>query len=152
VGRRSACRNASTTIGTSFGWGQTVVPRGGRIDIATRWRFDEAGHPGKAGQKKGLEFVAFRHRQAGHVIEGVERFLNHDDVYDALSLPEEEREAAVKRELAVSPYARSILSFGKARELAGLSKRAFHALLGDQKIERHYTGTEFDEDIEYARG
>jgi len=75
-----------------------------------------------------------------------------DDIYDALSLPEEKRDAAVKRELAVSLYAQGILSFGKARELAGLSKRAFHDLLGDRKIERHYTGTELDEDIEYARG
>jgi predicted HTH domain antitoxin len=29
---------------------------------------------------------------------------------------------------------------------------AFHRLLGERRIERHYTGEELDEDIECARG
>ena len=74
-----------------------------------------------------------------------------DDVYDALELPEEEREAAVRQELAVSLYDRGVLSFGKARALADLSKLEFHRLLGERKIPRHYTAEEFDEDVEYAR-
>ena len=41
-------------------------------------------------------------------------------VYLALRLPEEEREMCLLVELAVSLYQRNILSFGKARELAGL--------------------------------
>lgn len=73
-----------------------------------------------------------------------------DDVYDALQLPEGERSAAIKRELAVSLYARDVLSFGKARALAGLSKREFHELLGDRAITRHYGQRELDEDLEYA--
>ena len=73
-----------------------------------------------------------------------------DDVYDALELPEGEREEAVKRELALSLYARGILSFGKARELADVSKLEFHRLLGEREISRHYTEAELDEDIEYA--
>lgn len=75
-----------------------------------------------------------------------------DDVYDALELPEGERDAAMKLELAVSLYDRGVLSFGSARELAGCSKREFHRLLGDRGVERHYTDAELDEDFGYARG
>jgi predicted HTH domain antitoxin len=75
-----------------------------------------------------------------------------DEVYEALNVPEAEREATVKTELAISLYARGILSFGKARTLAGLSTRRFHQLLGDRNVARHYTRDELDEDIEYARG
>lgn len=74
-----------------------------------------------------------------------------DDVYDALDLPEGEREDAVKRELAVSLYERGVISFGKARELAGLSKWEFHRLLGERGVERHYTRQELDDDLGYAR-
>ena len=73
-----------------------------------------------------------------------------DEIYEAVQLPEDERSQAMKEELAVSLYARDILSFGKARALAGLSKRAFHDLLGEREIPRHYTDTELDEDLEYA--
>lgn len=74
-----------------------------------------------------------------------------DEVYEALDLPGEDREAALKTELAVSLYARGVLPFGKARALAGCSKQEFHELLGDRKIERHYTEEELDEDVEYAQ-
>jgi len=73
-----------------------------------------------------------------------------DEVYEALQLPERERSQAMKEELAVSLYARDVLSFGKAWMLAGLSKRAFHELLGEREIPRHYTETELAEDINYA--
>jgi predicted HTH domain antitoxin len=74
-----------------------------------------------------------------------------DDVYEALRIPEGERSKAVKQELAISLYARDILSFGKARELAELSKREFHELLGEREIPRHYTAEELAEDLEYAQ-
>lgn len=73
-----------------------------------------------------------------------------DDVYEALQLPEGERSLAMKRELAVSLYARDILSFGKARSLAEMSKREFQQLLGDREIPRHYGEQELEEDLEYA--
>jgi predicted HTH domain antitoxin len=73
-----------------------------------------------------------------------------DDVYEALQLPEGERSPAMKRELAVSLYARDVLSFGKARALAGLSKREFQNLLGEREIPRHYGERELAEDLEYA--
>jgi len=73
-----------------------------------------------------------------------------DDVYEALQLPEGERSPAMKRELAVSLYARDVLSFGKARALADLSKREFQELLGEREITRHYGEQELEEDLDYA--
>ena len=73
-----------------------------------------------------------------------------DDVYEALQLPEGERSSAMKRELAVSLYARDVLSFGKARALAEMSKGEFQRLLGERKIPRHYGDRELEEDLEYA--
>jgi len=73
-----------------------------------------------------------------------------DDVYEALQLPEGERSLAMKRELAVSLYARDALSFGKARALAELSKLEFHELLGEREIPRHYGEEELAEALEYA--
>lgn len=72
------------------------------------------------------------------------------DVFEALAAPEAEREAVIYRELAVSLYREGYLSFGKAREVAGLSKREFHRLLGERGIERHYTDADLDDDFEYA--
>jgi len=74
-----------------------------------------------------------------------------DDIYEAVRLPEGERSEAMKRELAVSLYARDVLSFGKARALADLSKREFHELLGERSVPRHYTEAELAEDLDYAR-
>jgi len=65
-----------------------------------------------------------------------------DKLYEALRIPDGDREQAVKTELAISLYDRGILPFGKARALAGLSKRDVHRLLGDRRIDRHYTDEE----------
>jgi len=73
-----------------------------------------------------------------------------DEVYEALQIPERERPQAMKRELAISLYARDVLSFGKARALAEMSKREFQELLGEREIPRHYTEVELAEDLEYA--
>lgn len=73
-----------------------------------------------------------------------------DEVYEALQLPEGQRSDALKQELALSLYAQDILSFGKARALADLSKQDFHDLLGEREIPRHYTEAELAEDREYA--
>ncbi|MCU4740742.1 UPF0175 family protein [Halobacteria archaeon AArc-m2/3/4] len=73
-----------------------------------------------------------------------------DEVYDALRLPEDEREGVMREELAISLYARGVLSFGKARELAELSKHDFGKRLGERGVERHYTDEELDEDLAYA--
>ena len=72
------------------------------------------------------------------------------NVYDALNVPEEQRDEVLRRELAISLYREGILSAGKARELAELSRREFHQLLGERGIDRHYTAEELVEDLEYA--
>jgi predicted HTH domain antitoxin len=74
------------------------------------------------------------------------------DVYEALNVPEERRTEVLQQELAVSLYREGILSVGKARELADLTHREFHRLLGEREIDRHYTSEELGEDFEYARG
>ena len=53
-------------------------------------------------------------------------------------------------ELALAPYARGALSFGKARELAGLSKYEFGWLLGRRDIPRQYDAQDLHDDIAYA--
>ncbi len=73
------------------------------------------------------------------------------DVYDSVTVPEDKREDVLRRELAVSLYREGMLSFGKARELADMSRREFHRLLGERSVERHYTDEELAEDLEYAQ-
>jgi predicted HTH domain antitoxin len=72
-------------------------------------------------------------------------------VLDAIAAPPADREPIVRQELAVSLYREEYLSFGKARELAGLSKTEFHRLLGEREVERHYTEDDLALDVEYAR-
>mgnify|MGYP006302156125 CR=1 FL=1 len=74
-----------------------------------------------------------------------------DPIVQAIRLPEEQIAPVLTKELAVSLYQRRYLSFGKARELAGLGKYEFGNLLGERGIPRHYTDEELAEDIAYAR-
>ena len=74
-----------------------------------------------------------------------------DDVAQAIRLPLEEQKEQLLLELAVALYARGILSFGKARELAGLSKYDFGILLGKRSIPRHYESDDLQDDLTYAR-
>jgi predicted HTH domain antitoxin len=48
-------------------------------------------------------------------------------------------------------YAENKLSFGKARELAGLSVWEFRQLLGSRRIPPHYGLKELEEDVETVR-
>ena len=68
-------------------------------------------------------------------------------IYIALKLPEADKESTLLLELAVSLYQREILSSGKARELACMSKWEFHEELGKPKIDRHYDLEAFHEDL-----
>ena len=61
-----------------------------------------------------------------------------DELLEALRLPPEERVMRLRRELAIRLYQKGLLSFGKARELAGMGKWEFHDLLGKEGIIRHY--------------
>ena len=55
-------------------------------------------------------------------------------------------------ELAISTYAQGILSFGKARELAGMGKYEFSQLLGKRDVTRHYSCEELEDDVTYGCG
>ena len=74
------------------------------------------------------------------------------EVWLALKLPDQDMENVLLMELSISLYERKILSFGKSRELSGLSKWQFHEELGKRKIERHYDSVAFEEDLKYGLG
>ena len=70
-----------------------------------------------------------------------------DELFESLKIPPEERGARLRRELAVRLYQKGLLSFGKARELAGMGKWEFHDLLGGEGVVRHYDVEELREDL-----
>lgn len=74
-----------------------------------------------------------------------------DSVAQSIRLPEERMASELLKELALSLYEQGLLSFGKARELAGMGKYEFGQLLGDRKIKRHYGLEELENDQAYAR-
>ena len=69
------------------------------------------------------------------------------DLVDALRVPPEEHEARLRQELAIRLYQQGLLSFGKARELAGMSKWQFHFLLGEEGIIRRYDMEDLEDDL-----
>jgi predicted HTH domain antitoxin len=75
-----------------------------------------------------------------------------DSVTQAIRLPRAEQQQRLTTELALSLYAQGILSFGKAREMARLSKYEFGVLLGQRGIARHYEQDDLQDDVTYARG
>jgi predicted HTH domain antitoxin len=75
-----------------------------------------------------------------------------DSVARSLRLPEGEAEERLRCELALALYAQGILSFGKAAELAGISRYQFAGLLTRRGIPRHYGKEELAEDLAYDRG
>ena len=75
-----------------------------------------------------------------------------ESITSSLRLPEPEIEPRLLAELAVALYSQGILPFGKASELAGISRHCFADLLGQREIPRHYTEQELAQDLEYARG
>ncbi len=74
------------------------------------------------------------------------------EVVDAVKLPPGEMERELRKELALALYQRGVLSLGKARVLAQMTRWEFEELLGERKIPRHYTKTDLEEDIRYALG
>jgi predicted HTH domain antitoxin len=73
-----------------------------------------------------------------------------DSVAQALRLPPAEQREQLLIELAVSLYARGLLSFGKARELCDLGHFDFGRLLGKRGIPRHYGPEDLHDDVTYA--
>jgi predicted HTH domain antitoxin len=74
-----------------------------------------------------------------------------DSVAQAIRLPEDRIAQELLVELAVALYGQALLSFGKARELAGMGKYEFGQLLGRREIPRHYGLEELEDDLTYAR-
>jgi len=77
--------------------------------------------------------------------------------YIALEIPREVLHATrmtpdeLRSELAVSLFQQGKLSFGKARELTGLSIWAFQQILGSRDIPIHYDENDFADDIRTLR-
>ena len=75
-----------------------------------------------------------------------------DSVARAIRLPKKEKQKQLKVELALSLYAQGLLSFGKACELAEMTKVEFGLLLGKRNIPRQYDEQDLQDDIAYASG
>ena len=75
-----------------------------------------------------------------------------DTIVQAIRLPEERIAQELLVELAIALYSQGLLSFGKARELAGMGKYEFGRLLGERGVPRHYGREELEDDLAYARG
>jgi len=75
-----------------------------------------------------------------------------EDVLRSLKLPPGEVEEELRKELALALYRRRVLSLGKARQLARMSRWQFEELLGKRGVTRHYTEKDLAEDLTYARG
>jgi predicted HTH domain antitoxin len=74
------------------------------------------------------------------------------DVVDAVKLPPAEVEAELRKELALALYQRSVLSLGKSRVLAGMTRWQFEQLLADRHVLRHYAQTDLQDDLGYVHG
>ena len=62
-------------------------------------------------------------------------------------LPPDELPDRLRRELAIRLYDKGLLSFGKARQLAGMTRWDFRNLLGREGILRRYDVAELEEDL-----
>ena len=70
-----------------------------------------------------------------------------EDIAEALRVPPAERMSRMGRELAVRLYQKGLLSFGKSRELAQMSKWEFHELLGSEGVDHSYDLEELEADL-----
>jgi predicted HTH domain antitoxin len=75
-----------------------------------------------------------------------------ESIATSLKLPPAEVQSRLRIELAIALYAQGILSFGKASELAEVSRFEFADLITQRNIPRHYTEENLMQDINYARG
>ncbi len=72
------------------------------------------------------------------------------EVVEAMKLPQTDVEAELRKELAVTLYKRGVLSLGKARLLAKVSRRDFIDLFEQRAAPRRFIKDDLDSDIEYA--
>ena len=74
------------------------------------------------------------------------------EVLDAVRLPPGEVEEELRKELALALYRRRVLSLGKARLLAKMTRWQFEQLLAERQVPRHYSEADLGEDLQYAHG
>jgi predicted HTH domain antitoxin len=75
-----------------------------------------------------------------------------DSVREGLRLSDGEAPTRLRCELALALYQQDLLAFGKAAELAGLSREDFATELGRRNIPRHYSEEDASLDATYAFG
>lgn len=72
--------------------------------------------------------------------------ISREIVHTTRMTPEE-----LRRELAVRLFQQGKLSFGKAREMTGMTVWAFQQLLGSQGVLVHYDIADYEEDLANLR-
>lgn len=73
-----------------------------------------------------------------------------EEIVQTIKLPRKRIKEYLLVDIAASLYKQGALSFGKARQLAKMTKWEFQRELGIRKIERHYDESDLKEDIEFA--
>ncbi len=71
-----------------------------------------------------------------------------DDVLNILNIPKDKLSSELKIQLALFLYEKGKLSFGKARELSGLTVWEFMEKLSENKIPLKYDVKDLKEDLE----
>ena len=74
-----------------------------------------------------------------------------DNVLNMLDIPKDKLSSELKIQIALFLYEKGKLSFGKARELAGLSVWDFMEKLSENKISLKYDVENFEKDLEIIR-
>ena len=69
------------------------------------------------------------------------------EISRSMKVPEKELPQRLKIELALRLYQTGVLTFGKARKLAGMTKWDFQSLLGKEDIPRRYDVEDLEKDL-----
>ena len=73
-----------------------------------------------------------------------------DEAAEAMRIPREEVGAELRKELAITLYARGVFSAGKAAEFAGIGRLAFEQLLCERRVVRPFSIEALDRDLAWA--
>jgi len=74
-----------------------------------------------------------------------------DEALATMALPPEDAEREIRLELALTLYAREVLSMGQAAVLANVTRADFERALAARQIERPYDAAELERDLAWAR-
>jgi len=70
-----------------------------------------------------------------------------EELADSMKLPDQERNGRLRRELALRLYDKGLLTLGKARALACMSKWDFCQLLTEEGVNRRYDEADLSADL-----